>query len=159
MWFNCNPAGPMHWFKTGWIDNRKKKKLVYLHFTMDDNLSLSEAIKADYRSMYAGVFFLRYIKGLWAVAEGLIYTMCTDKNYYEDEERPIELKSISQKYVTVDYGTSNPCVFLEIWDDGQTIWVDREYRWDSRSEEARRTGNPQKTDAQYADDMEEFMGR
>ena len=159
MWFNCNPAGPMHWFKTGWIDNRKKKKLVYLHFTMDDNLSLSEAIKADYRSMYAGVFFLRYIKGLWAVAEGLIYTMCTDKNYYEDEERPIALKSISQKYITVDYGTSNPCVFLEIWDDGQTIWVDREYRWDSRSEEARRTGNPQKTDAQYADDMEEFMGR
>ena len=159
MWFNCNPAGPMHWFKTGWIDNRKKKKLVYLHFTMDDNLSLSEAIKADYSSMYAGVFFLRYIKGLWAVAEGLIYTMCTDKNYYEDEERPIALKSISQKYITVDYGTSNPCVFLEIWDDGQTIWVDREYRWDSRSEEARRTGNPQKTDAQYADDMEEFMGR
>lgn len=68
LWFNCNPAGPMHWFKTGWIDNRKKKKLVYLHFTMDDNLSLSEAIKADYRSMYAGVFFLRYIKGRWAVA-------------------------------------------------------------------------------------------
>lgn len=159
MWFNCNPAGPMHWFKTGWIDNRKKKKLVYLHFTMDDNLSLSEAIKADYRSMYAGVFFLRYIKGLWAVAEGLIYTMCTDKNYYEDEERPIALKSISQKYITVDYGTSNPCVFLEIWDDGETVWADREYRWDSRSEEARRTGNPQKTDAQYADDMEEFMGR
>ncbi len=159
MWFNCNPAGPMHWFKTGWIDNRKKKKLVYLHFTMDDNLSLSEAIKADYRSMYAGVFFLRYIKGLWAVAEGLIYTMCTDKNYYEDEERPIALKSISQKYITVDYGTSNPCVFLEIWDDGETVWVDRECRWDSRSEEARQTGNPQKTDAQYADDMEEFMGR
>ena len=159
MWFNCNPAGPMHWFKTGWIDNRKKKKLVYLHFTMDDNLSLSEAIKADYRSMYAGVFFLRYIKGLWAVAEGLIYTMCTDKNYYEDEERPIALKSISQKYITVDYGTSNPCVFLEIWDDGETVWADREYRWDSRSEEARQTGNPQKTDAQYADDMEEFMGR
>ncbi len=153
MWFNCNPAGPMHWFKTGWIDNRKKKKLVYLHFTMDDNLSLSEAIKADYRSMYAGVFFLRYIKGLWAVAEGLIYTMCTD------EERPIALKSISQKYITVDYGTSNPCVFLEIWDDGETVWADREYRWDSRSEEARQTGNPQKTDAQYADDMEEFMGR
>lgn len=158
-WFNCNPAGPMHWFKTGWIDKKKDMRLVYLHFTMDDNLSLSEKIKARYLRQYAGVFFLRYIKGLWKVAEGLIYTMCTDENYYEDEERPIALKSISQKYITVDYGTSNPCVFLEIWDDGQTIWVDREYRWDSRSEEARRTGSPQKTDAQYADDMEEFMGR
>ena len=92
------------------------------------------------------------------MAEGLIYTMCTDENYYTDEERPIALKSIAQKYITVDYGTTNPCVFLEIWDDGETVWVDREYRWDSRSEEARRTGNPQKTDAQYADDMAEFMG-
>jgi len=104
------------------------------------------------------VFFLRYIKGLWAVAEGLIYTMCTKANYYTDEERPIALKSVAQKYIAVDYGTTNPCVFLEIWDDGETVWVDREYRWDSRSEEARRTGNPQKTDAQYADDMTEFMG-
>lgn len=157
-WFNCNPAGPAHWFKTNWIDKKKEKGLIYLHFTMEDNLSLDEAIKARYRSMYVGVFFKRYIKGLWAVAEGLIYTMCTDKNYYTDEERPISLKSTAQKYIAVDYGTTNPCVFLEIWDDGETIWIDREYRWDSRSEEARRTGNPQKTDAQYADDMTEFMG-
>lgn len=157
-WFNCNPAGPTHWFKTKWIDKKREKGLVYLHFTMEDNLSLDETIKARYYSMYAGVFFLRYIKGLWAVAEGLIYTMCTGKNYYTDGERPISLKSIAQKYIAVDYGTTNPCVFLEIWDDGETIWIDREYRWDSRSEEARRTGDPQKTDAQYADDMAEFMG-
>lgn len=157
-WFNCNPAGPMHWFKVKWIDQRQEKELVYLHFTMEDNLSLDEAVKTRYRSMYAGVFFLRYIKGMWAVAEGLVYTMCTDQNYYTDEERPIALKSIAQKYIAVDYGTTNPCVFLEIWDDGQTVWVDREYRWDSRSEEARRSPHPQKTDAQYADDMAEFMG-
>jgi len=157
-WFNCNPAGPMHWFKVNWIDKRKDKKLLYLHFTMEDNLSLSEKIKARYRSMYAGVFFLRYIKGLWAVAEGLIYTMCTDENYYTDEERPAGFKSIGVRTIAVDYGTTNPCVFLDIWDDGDTVWVDKEYRWDSRSEEARRTGNPNKTDSQYADDMVEFMG-
>lgn len=157
-WFNCNPAGPTHWFKTNWIDKKRDKKLLYLHFTMEDNLSLDDAIKDRYRSMYAGVFFLRYIKGLWAVAEGLIYTMCTNRNYYTDEERPEALKAVAQKYIAVDYGTANPCVFLEIWDDGETIWVDREYWWDSRSEEARRSGEPQKTDAQYADDMTEFMG-
>lgn len=157
-WFNCNPAGPTHWFKANWIDKKKEKGLIYLHFIMEDNLSLDEAIKARYRSMYVGVFFLRYIRGLWAVAEGLIYTMCTKANYYTDAECPVALKSIAQKYIAVDYGTTNPCAFLEIWDDGETVWVDREYRWDSRSEEARRTGNPQKTDAQYADDMAEFMG-
>ena len=55
-WFNCNPDGPYHWFKTNWIDRADEKKLVYLHFTMDDNLSLSERIKARYRAMYTGVF-------------------------------------------------------------------------------------------------------
>ena len=155
-WFNCNPGGPLHWFKLNWIDKCKQKKLLYLHFTMEDNLSLSEKVKARFRSMYAGVFYLRYIKGLWKTAEGLIYTMFTDVNLYDQlDERT---RHISTKSIAADYGTTNPCVFYEIWDDGQILWVENEYRWDSRSEEARRSPNPQKTDAQYADDMAEFMG-
>ena len=158
MWFNCNPGGPMHWFKVKWIDAGRKKKLLYLHFTMDDNLSLSEDIKERYRGMYAGVFFLRYIKGLWKAAEGLIYTMVTEDNFYTDEQFPAHIKSTGKRVIAVDYGTTNPCVFLDIWDDGQTVWVHREWRWDSRSEEAQRSTQPQKTDAQYADAMAEFMG-
>ena len=155
-WFNCNPGGPLHWFKLNWIDKRKQKKFLYLHFTMEDNLSLSEKVKARFRSMYAGVFYLRYIKGLWKTADGLIYTMFTDANrYYQLDERTLH---ISTKRIAFDYGTTNPWVFYEIWDDGQILWVENEYRWDSRSEEARRSPNPQKTDAQYADDMAEFMG-
>lgn len=158
LWFNCNPAGAMHWFKRGWIDERLSKNLLYLHFTMDDNNSLSERIKARYRSMYAGVFYQRYIQGLWAIAEGLIYTMVNEENYYTPKERPAGLYDVSRRFIAVDYGTTNPCVFLDCYDDGLKIWVDREYRWDSRSEAAKRTGNPQRTDAQYADDMAEFMG-
>jgi len=170
-WFNCNPSGPMHWFKIGWINKsigylgRKKaeeliaadkevKNILYLHFTMDDNLSLDEEIKKRYRSMYAGVFFLRYIKGLWAVAEGLIYTMFTKSaNIYNDETRPKGLEYLSTRTIALDYGTTNPCVFLDIYDDGDTIWVDREYRWDSRVEK-----EGQKTDSQYGADMVVFMG-
>lgn len=170
-WFNCNPSGPMHWFKIGWINKsigylgRKKaeeliaadkevKNILYLHFTMDDNLSLDEEIKKRYRSMYAGVFFLRYIKGLWAVAEGLIYTMFTKSaNIYNDETRPKGLEYLSTRTIALDYGTTNPCVFLDIYDDGDTIWVDREYRWDSRVEK-----EGQKTDSQYGDAMVSFMG-
>ena len=40
-WFNCNPAGPQHWFKKGWINKCRERRLVYLHFTMADNLTLS----------------------------------------------------------------------------------------------------------------------
>ena len=72
-WFNCNPGSPAHWFKTGWIDKRADKRLLYLHFTMDDNLSLSEAVKERYRGMYTGVFFKRYILGEWQSADGGIY--------------------------------------------------------------------------------------
>lgn len=157
MWFNCNPEAPLHWFKRNWIDRADEKGLLCLHFTMDDNLSLSEDIKARYRAMYSGVFYLRYVKGLWAVAEGLIYSMFSDANIYNDDTRPISLLSTSVRYIACDYGTTNPCVFLDIRDDGQDIWIENEWRWDSKSEEARRLPVPNKTDAQYADAMREFM--
>lgn len=78
-WFNCNPGSPAHWFKTGWIDKRADKRLLYLHFTMDDNLSLSEAVKGRYRGMYTGVFFKRYILGEWKSADGVIYRQFADE--------------------------------------------------------------------------------
>lgn len=78
-WFNCNPGSPAHWFKTGWIDKRQDKRLLYLHFTMDDNLSLSEAVKGRYRGMYTGVFFKRYILGEWKSADGVIYRQFADE--------------------------------------------------------------------------------
>ena len=81
-WFNCNPGSPAHWFKTGWIDNRKDKRLLYLHFTMDDNLSLTEAVRERYRGMYTGVFFKRYILGEWKSADGVIY-----RQFADDPER------------------------------------------------------------------------
>lgn len=81
-WFNCNPGSPAHWFKTGWIDKRADKRLLYLRFTMDDNLSLSEAVKERYRSTYSGVFFKRYILGEWKSADGVIY-----RQFADDPER------------------------------------------------------------------------
>lgn len=81
-WFNCNPGSVTHWFYTGWVLKCKRRKLLYLHFTMEDNLTLSEETKARYRSQYSGVFYKRYILGMWCVAEGLIY-----QQFAEDEKR------------------------------------------------------------------------
>lgn len=102
------------------------KKLLYVHFTMDDNLSLSEAIKARYRSMYSGVFFKRYIEGLWAMAEGIIYDMFDpDRNVVDAEAIAAEYRKktgrefwIGDKYVSCDYGTQNPTAFL-LWSKEQ----------------------------------------
>lgn len=149
-WFNCNPEGPYHWFKLNWIDKAKEKNLVYLHFTMDDNLSLSESIKKRYRSMYSGVFYKRYIQGLWSVAEGVIYDMFDSiKHTYN------EIKSSFTKdcYVSIDYGTQNATVFL-LWRKGlDGIWYcEKEYYYSGRD------NKKQKTDKEFASDLEDFIG-
>lgn len=103
-WFNCNPDNPRHWFKVNWVDKCKEKNIIYLHFTMDDNLSLSDKIKERYRSMYVGVFFKRYILGLWCVAEGLVYSMFSEERHVKKEHMTGALTYV----VSVDYGTVNP---------------------------------------------------
>lgn len=74
LWFSCNPGNPSHWFKTEWIDKLDDHNALYLHFEMTDNPSLSEKTLSRYKSMYpSGVFYDRYIRGLWVAAEGLVY--------------------------------------------------------------------------------------
>lgn len=134
-WFNCNPDGPEHWFKKEWIDKLDEKKLVYLHFTMDDNLSLSEKIKERYRSQYSGVFYKRYIEGLWCIAEGIIYTMF-DKKIHVVNERP-DPRTIIDYTVSVDYGTRNPfSCGLWAFDGYKATRIDEVY-YDSRKNEKR----------------------
>jgi len=159
LWFNCNPAGPYHWFKLEWLDQLEQKNALHLHFTMDDNPSLSERVKERYRRMYSGVFYRRYILGLWVLAEGIIYDMFDpDKHVRPTIDRPY-----SQYYVSVDYGTQNPMTF-GLWGfvppptkanphEFESAWYKiREYHYDGRQK------GRQKTDEEYYQDLEEFVG-
>ena len=58
-----NPASPHHWFYQNVLKKLKEKNGMYVHFDMDDNLSLSEEVKNRYKTMYSGVFYKRYIEG------------------------------------------------------------------------------------------------
>lgn len=151
-WFNCNPDGPYHWFKQNWIDKRKAKKLLYLHFTMDDNLSLSEQIKERYRSMYTGVFYKRYIQGLWAMAEGIIYDMFDENRHVKKMMDFFRVLIDNNRYVSIDYGTQNATVFL-LWNKGvDGVWYCiREYYYSGREK------GRQKTDSEYVDDFVEWL--
>lgn len=151
-----NPENPTHWLKR-FIDSDID---IYLQeYTIFDNPYLPKDFVENLCKEYAGtVYYDRLVMGKWTRAEGLIYQSFKDANIYDDDTRPVALYSTSIRIIACDYGTTNPCVYLDTYDDGDTIWVDNEYRWDSRSNEAKRTGNPQKTDSQYADDMEQFMG-
>lgn len=147
-WFNCNPDGPYHWFKTEWIDKLTEKNLLYLHFTMEDNLSLSERIKARYRSMYSGVFYKRYIEGLWTVAEGIIYDMFDAAKHVYDQALNYIL---NENYISIDYGTQNATVFLLWKKDNQGKWFCvKEYYYSGRDQKK------QKTDKEFADELVKF---
>lgn len=150
IWFSCNPASPKHWFYEDWISKAEEKNALYLHFAMTDNPSLPEEILQQYRTYYSGVFYQRYVLGEWVLADGLVYPMFdpTENTYREDIP---SLPYSCERYIACDYGTTNPTVFLDIYDNGELIRVDREYRWDSRKE------RKQKTDQQYVDDFIEFM--
>lgn len=78
LWFNCNPEAPTHWFYREWIQKAAEKNALRLHFTLSDNPALSPAIVRRYESMYTGVFYDRYIRGLWVAAEGAIYRQFCD---------------------------------------------------------------------------------
>lgn len=143
-WFNCNPGSPEHWFKKQWIDKRDEKNMLYLHFTMDDNLTLSEKIKHRYRTRWTGVFYKRYILGLWVLAEGLVYT-------FTESHQTAHKPSGWEYYVSIDYGTLNP-FSAGLWavNGKQAVRIQELYY------SGRDTG-VQKTDSEYADMVEELI--
>lgn len=145
-WFNCNPDGPFHWFKTEWIDKQEDKNILYLHFTMDDNLSLSERVKERYRKMYSGIFFKRYILGLWVVAEGVIYSMFDTAKHIKE----IVSDQKGEYYISIDYGTQNATVFLLWLKTKEGSYCIKEYYYSGRDK------GVQKTDSEFADDLEGF---
>ena len=114
LWYNCNPKGPSHWFKKEYVDIAKDKRLLYLHFTMKDNLTLTQAVRERYERMFTGVFYIRNVLGLWVTAEGKIYTPFTKDNiipvvdwYARDKDgkytHPLR-KKISIVTMGVDFG-------------------------------------------------------
>lgn len=102
IWFNCNPAGPAHWFKKEFIDKAQEKRIAHLKFKLDDNNTLTEEIKDRYRRMYTGVFYDRYILGRWVAAEGAIYTqLAEDTNRFTVQDVP---QGLAFGTIGVDFG-------------------------------------------------------
>lgn len=127
IWFNCNPDNPSHWFYNEWIKKSADKHTLYIHFTMDDNPSLSEKLKERYKRLYSGNFYERFVLGKWTVSEGIVYTAFSpEKHIYSDEVR-------CERYViSCDYGTVNPTSF-GLWGLCNNVWYRiREYYYSSK---------------------------
>lgn len=146
LWFNCNPAGPSHWFYRTWILEAEKRNALRLHFTMEDNPSLSEQIRERYRRLYTGVFYRRFILGQWAQAEGRVY------DFFEPEMVGMAPERCDKWYISCDYGTVNP-TSMGLWGrSGETWYRVKEFYFNSREQQR------QMTDEEYAAAMAQLAG-
>lgn len=153
MFWTLNPTFPSHYIYSKFLDKWEGKQgYRRYHFTLDDNLAMTDERKKNLASQYSGRYKSIYILGLRVAATGAIYDNFTQSCIYKG--KPEEDLTDCPKYICCDYGTVNPCVFLEctISQNG-VVYVLREFRWDSRVKMI------QKTDAAYVQDMIGFIGQ
>ena len=147
LWFSCNPEGPQHWFYKEWILQADKRNCLHLHFTMQDNPSLSQTVRRRYERLYTGVFYRRFILGQWCQAEGRVY------DFFDTASAPpAPGGSFEQWVISCDYGTVNPASF-GLWGKQNGVW----YRTDEFYFDSRREGR-QMTDAEYAGKLRKLAG-
>ena len=147
LWFSCNPEGPQHWFYKEWILQADKRNCLHLHFTMQDNPSLSQTVRRRYERLYTGVFYRRFILGQWCQAEGRVYDFFDTASV-----RSAPGGLFEQWVISCDYGTVNPASF-GLWGKQNGVW----YRTDEFYFDSRREGR-QMTDAEYAEKLRKLAG-
>lgn len=153
----CNPEGPRHYVKR-FIDQAMAGgvDMFYQHYTIYDNPFLPEAYVRSLEAEYGGtVYYKRYIQGLWAQAEGLVYPMFGDAvsaptEYVSEVLRGQRRPSRADQALSVDYGTMNAFAALRWVREGGSWWLAAEWRYSGRDE------GRQMTDADYVDAMVAF---
>lgn len=135
-----NPESPTHWLKE-FLDS--DADIYAQHYTIFDNPFLPQEFIDNLCKEYEGtVYYDRYINGVWALAEGLIYPM------YQDVIVSSKPQGKPQKSVlSIDYGTMNAFCCLQ-WDQFDKWYLTARYYYSGRD-----TGR-QKTDAEYLQDIE-----
>ncbi|OZM73994.1 terminase [Amycolatopsis antarctica] len=126
-----NPDNPAHWFRKNFLAREGKTDLGFksFHFILDDNPGISEQKKRQYKAQYTGLWYKRFILGLWVAAEGAIYDML-DEQVHCAPAPPRD--RWHRGWVAIDYGTSNPthAVLLVLADD--RLHAVAEWRHDGR---------------------------
>jgi PBSX family phage terminase large subunit len=101
LWFNCNPENPNHWFYKEWVQKPTEHNAKHLHFLMNDNPSLSEKALAKAKASFTGVFYDRYVRGLWVAADGMIYQVfANNREQYQTDKA----QDIMELNIGVDFG-------------------------------------------------------
>lgn len=121
-----NPEGPTHWAKA-FLDS--DADIFQQAYKIYDNPFLPQAVVKALETEYRGtVYFDRYILGLWAAAEGVIYTLFanTPERYFIREEP----NDLFYKHIGVDFGgngSATTFVLTGISADLRRFYVLEEY--------------------------------
>lgn len=147
---DTNPDSPYHWLHKDYLGRDeliREGVLRRFRYKLEDNTFLDQQYVADLKRLYTGLWYKRMILGLWVMAEGAVYDMFDEAVHVVDR-----LPQIERYWVAVDYGTTNPTVFLllGLGADGCMYVVD-EWRWDSQKQ------GHQKTDAEYSLNMTDWL--
>lgn len=97
-----NPDSPHHWLCKKYL-SRNDLDLLSVKFLLDDNIFLDRDYIENLKKEYTGVFYNRFILGIWVVAEGAIYKEFSehkDEFYIQNPKLP-RLKYIN---IGVDFG-------------------------------------------------------
>lgn len=135
-----NPQSPSHWLKA-FLESDVD---IYVQkYTIFDNPFLNPKFVENLCKEYEGsVFYLRYILGEWAIAEGLVYQMFSrEKNIisgpitYDPRHNPEDRKK--RFYVSIDYGAVNPFAVGLFAFDGVSVTMIKEVHHSGRESKVR----------------------
>lgn len=133
--WDLNPSYPKHPIYVNYIDKWQEQGLIggyqYQHFTIDDNLSVTEERKKQIESKYevGSVWWKRNIKGMRVSAEGIIYVQFCNHQELFVKEKPIDENGNKKNFmiisIGIDYGAGKSSTafkatgitpyFKEVW--------------------------------------------
>ena len=152
MFWNCNPDSPYHYINKNYLQNDKLIGIVKrFHFLMEDNPSLDEQYKKDIKQLYSGIWYQRFILGLWVLAEGVIYTEFSEELHCINGS---DIPLLNVYHIGCDYGITNPHVYLKVginMQHGQPHFYVLEEYYNNKTE-----GKP-KTDTLFLEDYKIFI--
>jgi PBSX family phage terminase large subunit len=149
---STNPDNPNHYLKKDFLDRKAELDMWTDHFAIEDNTFLPKAYVEQLKKEYVGLWYKRFILGLWCAAEGAIY------DFFDEDEHTIISRPGPPEmwHIGIDYGTNNPAAFLIVGEHSllhPRYWAEDEYYYSGAE------AQKQKTDSEYSEDFGKFISK
>ncbi|MDI9399824.1 MAG: PBSX family phage terminase large subunit, partial [Euryarchaeota archaeon] len=145
LFLTTNPAGPGHYLRKKWLDREDELDLKSWHFELTDNPWLDPAYVAELKRQFgppSSLFYQRYIKGEWVMAEGAVFPHFNRDLHVVRSPPPGAMEAL---VVGIDYGQTHPTAFVKVGKWGASWFVFGEYRESDR------------TNARLSSDLQTFL--